>query len=101
MREMLQAYAGTKSEFVGEFKRVSISKIKRDVVILMENIKDADGKYVADHNWMTVSVKSLNSGIGKIVAGKVIRIMGEVRKYRKASGEISVGIDNVEILATV
>jgi hypothetical protein len=97
LREDLNQYKGQRVKFVGEFSRVSISKIRRDIVVLLYNVKDSLDNLVADHMWSTINLSSVDERLARIKSGQAIKFEGRVHTYIKHDGTRTVGIDDVII----
>jgi hypothetical protein len=94
----LKKYSGKREKFFAEFSQVSISKIRRDIVILMYNVTDSTQKLVAQHMWSTINPASLDKRLGGIKPGQKISFEGVVHSYTKSTGERTVGIDDAILL---
>ena len=84
MREKLQKREGKRLKFSGKFERFGSKtgwKGFPEITVLLRDIRDSNGKEVADHLWMNYT-KGFQK-LGELTQGDVIEFYARVKKYVK------------------
>jgi hypothetical protein len=95
LRKELHQYKGQRATFIGEFSRVSVTKIRKDIVVLLYNVKDSLDNMVAEHMWSTVDLSSVDERLARIKPGQPVKFEGRVHTYVRHDGQKSTGIDDI------